>query len=137
MTISTLQQSPSIFDQSLAALPAKLNNVPRDYRELKSLFMTLRQEDEAFKRTIQVSHFKAKSCVATAQDLSEKMYLLIKGRVHLICKNENCYYHFCCVVFSKRYIIAPDFFWNELECIAFLFWIRSVEHSCGYCLHGW
>lgn len=79
----------SIFDQSLAALPAKLNNVPQDYRELKSLFMTLRQEDEAFKRTIQVSHFKAKSCVATAQDLSEKMYLLIKGRVHLVCKNEQ------------------------------------------------
>ena len=89
MTVSTVQKPVSIFDQSLAALPAKLNNVPQDYRELKSLFMTLRQEDEAFKRTIQVSHFKAKSCVATAQDLSEKMYLLIKGRVHLVCKNEQ------------------------------------------------
>lgn len=89
MTVSTIQPSVSIFDQSLAALPAKLNNVPQDYRDLKSLFMTLRQEDEAFKRTIQVSHFKAKSCVATAQNLSEKMYLLIKGRVHLICKNEQ------------------------------------------------
>lgn len=89
MTVTTVQQSVSIFDQSLAALPAKLNNVPQDYRELRSLFMTLRQEDEAFKRTIQVSHFKAKSCVATAQNLSEKMYLLIKGRVHLICKNEQ------------------------------------------------
>lgn len=89
MTVSTVQPSVSIFDQSLAALPAKLNNVPQDYRDLKSLFMTLRQEDEAFKRTIQVSHFKAKSCVATAQNLSEKMYLLIKGRVHLICKNEQ------------------------------------------------
>lgn len=89
MTVSIVQPSVSIFDQSLAALPAKLNNVPQDYRDLKSLFMTLRQEDEAFKRTIQVSHFKAKSCVATAQNLSEKMYLLIKGRVHLICKNEQ------------------------------------------------
>ena len=89
MTVSTIQKPVSIFDQSLAALPAKLNNVPQDYRELKSLFMTLRQEDEAFKRTIQISHFKAKSCVATAQDLSEKMYLLIKGRVHLVCKNEQ------------------------------------------------
>ena len=89
MTVATVKQSVSIFDQSVAALPAKLNNVPQDYRDLKSLFMTLRQEDEAFKRTIQVSHFKAKSCVATAQNLSEKMYLLIKGRVHLICKNEQ------------------------------------------------
>ncbi|MEZ4732777.1 MAG: cyclic nucleotide-binding domain-containing protein [Caldilineaceae bacterium] len=89
MSISVPQQPGAVYDQSLAALPAKLNNVPQDYRELKSLFMILRQEDEAFKRTIQVSHFKAKSCVATAQDLSEKMYLLIKGRVHLVCKNEQ------------------------------------------------
>lgn len=88
MTIAALSQTGPMVDQSLA-LPAKLNNVPQDYRELKALFMTLRQEDEAFKRTIQISHFKAKSCVATAQGLSEKMYLLIKGRVHLVCKNEQ------------------------------------------------
>ena len=64
MTIAALSQTGPLGDHALA-LPAKLNNVPQDYRELKSLFMTLRQEDEAFKRTIQISHFKAKSCVAT------------------------------------------------------------------------
>lgn len=89
MSVSALQQPVSVFDQSLAALPAKLNNVPQDYRELKSLFMMLRQEDEAFKQSIKVSHFKARTCIASVQDLSKKMYLLIKGRVHLVCKNEQ------------------------------------------------
>ena len=89
MTVSALPKVVPTFEQSLVALPAKLNNVPRDYRELRSLFMMLRQEDEAFKRAIHISHYKAKSCVATAQNLAEKMYLLIKGRVHLICKNEQ------------------------------------------------
>jgi CRP/FNR family transcriptional regulator, cyclic AMP receptor protein len=89
MSSAALQHPISVFDQSMAALPAKLNNVPQDYRELKSLFMTLRQEDEAFKQSIKVSHYKARTCVASAQDLSEKMYLLIKGRVHLVCKNEQ------------------------------------------------
>ncbi len=89
MAISALQQSLPVYDPSLITTPAKLNNVPQDYRELKSLFMTLRQEDPAFKQSVQVSHYKAKSCVATAQDLSDKMYLLIKGRVHLVCKNEQ------------------------------------------------
>lgn len=89
MTVSALPKVVPTFEQSLVALPAKLNNVPRDYRELRSLFMMLRQEDEAFKRAIHISHYKAKSCVATAQNLAEKMYLLIKGRVHLVCKNEQ------------------------------------------------
>jgi hypothetical protein len=39
MTISALPKAVPTFEQSLVALPAKLNNVPRDYRELKSLFI--------------------------------------------------------------------------------------------------
>ncbi len=89
MAISALQPSLPVYDPSIITTSAKLNNVPQDYRELKSLFVTLRQEDEAFKQSIRVSHFKAKSCIATTQDLSDKMYLLIKGRVHLVCRNEQ------------------------------------------------
>lgn len=89
MAISALQSSLPVYDPSMITASAKLNNVPQDYRELKSLFLTIRQEDEAFKQSIQVSHFKAKSCVASERDLSDKLYLLIKGRVHLVCKNEQ------------------------------------------------
>jgi CRP-like cAMP-binding protein len=61
------------------------NPALHDYRSLAPILSTLRREDAAFERATQIHHYAAGSVVATADDLVHMMYVLMKGRVNLVC----------------------------------------------------
>lgn len=56
---------------------------------LTQTLTALRDEDPAFNRVIHVQNVERNQMVATADDLAEKMYLLMSGRVNLICANNE------------------------------------------------
>ena len=49
----------------------------------------LRSEEPAFDKAVRVRHFVRGKVVATAQELTEKMYVLMSGKVNLVCKNNE------------------------------------------------
>ena len=49
----------------------------------------LRSEEPAFDKAVRVRHFARGKVVATAQELTEKMYVLMSGKVNLVCKNNE------------------------------------------------
>lgn len=56
---------------------------------LTQTLTALRDEDAAFNRVIHVQNVDKNQLVATPDDLAEKMYLLMSGRVNLICANNE------------------------------------------------
>lgn len=50
---------------------------------------SLREEDPAFERVIHVQHLERGQLVATSDDLAQKMYVLMTGKVNLICTNNE------------------------------------------------
>ncbi len=50
---------------------------------------SLREEDPAFNRVIHVQYFERSQLVATSDDLTQKMYVLMTGKVNLICTNHE------------------------------------------------
>lgn len=50
---------------------------------------SLREEDPAFNKVIHVQHFERGQLVATSDDLAQKMYVLMTGKVNLICTNHE------------------------------------------------
>lgn len=49
----------------------------------------LRTEEPAFERAINVQQFGTGNVIATAQDLTEKMFVLMSGKVNLVCTNNE------------------------------------------------
>lgn len=50
---------------------------------------TLRHEEPAFDQAVNIRHLTRGSIVATAADLSEQMYVLMSGKVNLVCTNNE------------------------------------------------
>lgn len=50
---------------------------------------SLREEDPAFNKVIHVYHYERGQLVATSDDLAQKMYVLMTGKVNLICTNHE------------------------------------------------
>lgn len=50
---------------------------------------TLRTEEPAFDKAIRIRQLARGKVVATAQELAEKMYVLMNGKIHLVCKNSE------------------------------------------------
>ncbi|MEZ4659359.1 MAG: Crp/Fnr family transcriptional regulator [Caldilineaceae bacterium] len=49
----------------------------------------LRSEEPAFDKAIRIRHITRGKVVATAHELAEKMYVLMSGKVNLVCKNSE------------------------------------------------
>ena len=49
----------------------------------------LKEEDAAFSKAISIRHLERGAIVATAEALSQNMYVLIKGKVNIVCTNNE------------------------------------------------
>lgn len=56
---------------------------------LTQALTTLRAEDPAFNKVISIQHLERGSVVASAEDLSRKMFVLMGGKVNLVCTNNE------------------------------------------------
>jgi len=56
---------------------------------LTQVLTTLRDEDPAFNKVISIKHLERGDVVATSDDLAQKMYMLMNGRVNLVCTNNE------------------------------------------------
>lgn len=76
---STSTASPHLLGSTL--------NVPEDYRALAPQLANLQSEDNSFDKLIQPHRYSAGSVVATFADLTHDVFILIKGRVNLVWRN--------------------------------------------------
>lgn len=49
----------------------------------------LREEDPAFNKAVSIRHFDRGAIVADTEDLARKMYVLMSGRVNMVCTNNE------------------------------------------------
>jgi CRP-like cAMP-binding protein len=56
---------------------------------LTQVLTALREEDPAFNKVITIKHLERGDMVATADDLAHKMYMLMSGKVNLVCTNNE------------------------------------------------
>jgi CRP-like cAMP-binding protein len=56
---------------------------------LPQLLTALREEDPAFSKVISIRHLQRGDVVATPEDLTRKMYMLMSGKVNLVCTNNE------------------------------------------------
>jgi CRP-like cAMP-binding protein len=56
---------------------------------LTQTLTSLREEDPAFNKVIHVQHVEKGQVVATPDDLTHKMYVLMTGKVNMICTNNE------------------------------------------------
>jgi CRP-like cAMP-binding protein len=56
---------------------------------LTQTLTSLREEDPAFNKVIHVHHFERGQIVARPDDLAQKMYVLMSGKVNMICTNNE------------------------------------------------
>jgi len=59
------------------------------YSNLAQTLTSLREEDPAFNKVIHAQQLERGSLVATPDDLSQKMYVLMSGKVNMICTNNE------------------------------------------------
>jgi CRP-like cAMP-binding protein len=76
--------------RSISNKPLSLTvGAPTGHNNLTQMLTALREEDPAFNKVIHVQHFEKGQLVATPDDLTTKMYLLMAGKVNLICTNNE------------------------------------------------
>lgn len=56
---------------------------------LPQMLTTLREDDPAFNKVVSIKHAERGSVIATPEDLSSKMYVLMSGKVNLVCTNNE------------------------------------------------
>jgi CRP/FNR family cyclic AMP-dependent transcriptional regulator len=56
---------------------------------LTQTLTALREEDPAFNKVVSIRHIDRGSVVATPEDLSTKMFVLMSGKVNLVCTNNE------------------------------------------------
>lgn len=56
---------------------------------LPQMLTALREEDPAFNKVVSIKHVERGSVVATPEDLASKMYVLMSGKVNLVCTNNE------------------------------------------------
>jgi CRP-like cAMP-binding protein len=56
---------------------------------LTQVLTALRDEDPAFNKVISIKHLERGDLVATPDDLAQKMYMLMNGKVNLVCTNNE------------------------------------------------
>ncbi len=78
--VSTTAHTPS--HNSTATTNGGTNN-------LTQVLTALRDEDPAFNKVISIKHLERGDVVATPEDLAHKMYMLMNGKVNLVCTNNE------------------------------------------------
>jgi CRP-like cAMP-binding protein len=61
----------------------------RDSPDLTQALTALRAEDPAFNKVVCIRHLDRGSVVATSDDLADKMYVLMSGKVNMVCTNNE------------------------------------------------
>src|SRR5215203_240444 len=56
---------------------------------LTQVLTALRDEDPAFNKVISIKHLERGDLVATPEDLASKMYMLMNGKVNMVCTNNE------------------------------------------------
>lgn len=70
--------------------PSNTNTVAANAgNNLTQVLTALREEDPAFNKIISIKHMERGDMVATADDLAHKMYMLMSGKVNLVCTNNE------------------------------------------------
>jgi CRP-like cAMP-binding protein len=64
------------------------NTAPSTH-SLTQVLTALRDEDPAFNKVITIKHLERGDLVATPEDLARKMYMLMHGKVNLVCTNNE------------------------------------------------
>ena len=78
--VSTTTHTPS--HNGMATSNGSTNN-------LTQVLTALRDEDPAFNKVISIKHMERGDIVATPEDLARKMYMLMNGKVNLVCTNNE------------------------------------------------
>lgn len=78
--VSTNSHTPS--HNSTATNNGSTNN-------LTQVLTALRDEDPAFNKVISIKHLERGDIVATPEELARKMYMLMNGKVNLVCTNNE------------------------------------------------
>ena len=55
---------------------------------VRQALTALRDEDPAFDKSITTRHFDRGATIASPEDLSTRMYVLMSGKVNMICTNQ-------------------------------------------------
>lgn len=85
MAVSHFVQSSSM--NSLTPSYYSVENT-NDYRALASQIATLPSEDRSFEKIIKSKRYQAGDVIATYDDLTQDVLILVKGRVNLVWRNE-------------------------------------------------
>src|SRR5690606_34514912 len=56
---------------------------------MTQMLTALREEDPAFNKVISIRHLDRGDVVATAEDLTQKMFVLMSGKVNMVCTNNE------------------------------------------------
>ena len=72
----------------ISAVPQPITGAPGNM-SLTQALTALRAEDPAFNKIISIQHLEQGAVVATAEDLARKMYVLMSGKVNLVCTNNE------------------------------------------------
>lgn len=73
---------PSAYNSTTAT-------VNQSYQNLTQAFTVLHQEDPIFNKAVRAQHFERGQLVATADNLSKQMYVLMSGKVNMVCTNNE------------------------------------------------
>jgi len=63
--------------------------VNHSYHNLTQAFALLHEEDPIFNKAVRAQHFERGQLVAAADDLSKRMYVLMNGKVNMVCTNNE------------------------------------------------
>lgn len=77
-----LNMHPSAYTSTTAT-------VNQSYQNLTQAFTVLHQEDPIFSNAVRAQHFERGQLVANADNLSKQMYVLMSGKVNMVCTNNE------------------------------------------------
>ncbi|MEZ4728137.1 MAG: cyclic nucleotide-binding domain-containing protein [Caldilineaceae bacterium] len=63
--------------------------VNQSYQNLTQAFAVLHEEDPIFSQAVHTQHFERGQLIATADDLVKQMYVLMSGKVNMVCTNNE------------------------------------------------
>ncbi len=84
-----IHDSPANHAHTFKLSPLATTSSGLGYSNLAQTLISLREEDPAFNKVIHAQHLERGSLVATPDDLSQKMYVLMSGKVNMICTNNE------------------------------------------------
>ncbi len=88
MTVSTREMQPFSFAPT-STQNGIVNSGTFGNTNLTQALTALREEDPAFNRVVAIKHMDRGEIVATSDDLAQRMYVLMNGKVNMVCTNNE------------------------------------------------